>query len=127
MSGKHNTSESKSRLLRLIIGVLVLLVIVVGLYWFSQQVLTNIKNNDSTNHSSTYKGGPGGDPKLVISYNNQAKAAWVAGDKQKAKELAKKGLKASAQLTIAQQRGIPDQMGVVVSLYNLSKGRGPLE
>ena len=64
----------------------------------------------------------GGDPNLVVSYHEQAIAAWKAGDKEKAKELATKGLELNDQLTTDQQAQIPSQSDVMFELYDISKG-----
>ncbi|MBI5357446.1 hypothetical protein HZB74_01210 [Candidatus Saccharibacteria bacterium] len=81
----------------------------------------------------TYKEGPGGDPSLVISYHDQAVTAFKAGDKEKAKELAIKGLDENSKLTEAQQAQIQGQMKIVYDMSDISKGiyfeaeNGPFE
>lgn len=74
------------------------------------------------NQTQTSKKGQGGEPKLVEQYHSEAVAAWKAGDKQKAKELAQKGLDENDQLTPKQQLEVPDQMGKAFEMYEISRG-----
>lgn len=64
----------------------------------------------------------GGDPALVVSYYQQALSAWKAGDKEKAKSLAQKGLDVNEQLTEAQKSQVPDQMNTIYNLFYITEG-----
>lgn len=101
-----------------------IVVAVFGLAYNQYQQMQNDKNKKSQN-VGVYKGGPGGDPKKVISLNDEATAAWKAGDKQKAKDLAQQAIDAYEQLTSDQQKTIPGPIDVVINLNSIKRGYGP--
>ncbi len=115
-------TKSKKVLTKQIKIVLLLLVIIaVAAYFFYNY--TYVKNSGPNSTESTvYKGGPGGDSEKVTEYHTQAVAAWKQGNKEQAKELAKKGLAENEKLTIDQQSSIKNQTGIVFDMFDITKG-----
>lgn len=65
----------------------------------------------------------GGNPGLLTDYYQQALDAWKAGDKEKAKSLAQRGLDVNDQLTEAQKQQVPNQIDVVYDLFYIKEGQ----
>ena len=64
----------------------------------------------------------GGDPAQVIKYHEDAVTAWRSGDKEKAKELAQKGLDLNDQLTNDQLTTIPNQSDKIYDMSDITEG-----
>ncbi len=104
---------------KLVLASIVLIILIfVGLLI----VIDKSRTNHPSETTGRYVDGSGGNPKLVVSYHDQAVAAWKAGNKRKAKDLANKGLQADYQLTSAQQSEVPNQMGKLFDLNDIVKG-----
>lgn len=64
----------------------------------------------------------GGDPAQLIKYHEDAVAAWRTGDKERAKELAQKGLDLNDQLTNDQLMSIQDQPDKIYDMSDILRG-----
>lgn len=104
------------------IFVLILLIVILGAIAFATMQNVIFLPSGDANDKPYYTQGKGGDYKEIIDTHEQAIAAWKRGDKQKAKELAQRGLDENKNLTTEQQKKIPDQMNKIFDLYDISQG-----
>lgn len=113
-------AKRKSRVFWVVCILLLLVSSIIAGYYVSNKIINTPLDNSEP---KPYKEGPGGDPRLVTKYHDQAVIAWKAGDKEKAIDLAKKGLNENEQLTIDQQGEVPSQATMIFDLYDISQGR----
>lgn len=121
---KHTTKVAPKR--RLLFVTIIFLTLFVSiavfvLYFYKSEMFSQHKTN-TTSEQTSPKEGAGGDPAVVTKYHDDALSAWKSGDKQKAKELAQKGLDANDQLTYKQQLEVPHQMSTVLEMNDIATG-----
>lgn len=104
------------------IFVLILLIIILGAIALATMQNAIFLPSKDANDKPYYTQGNGGDYQEIIDTHEQAIAAWKRGDKQKAKELAQRGLDENKNLTTDQQKKIPNQMSKIFDLYDITQG-----
>lgn len=108
-----------------IIGILSVCAIVLVFFVYYFYARTGISPSNDPNNNvkiEPYKGGPGGNHKLVTSYRDEAVRLWKLGKKEEAKVVAQKGIEENKKLTVEQQGQIPGQMGKMYDLYDIAAG-----
>lgn len=120
-NGKHISKKNVSFGIAIIL--LVLIAIIAGYLLYTSQ--PTLFGGKETQKEKGFGQGTGGDPKAMVEYNDQAIAAWKAGDKEKAKELAQKGLETGKNLTTAQMKELPDPIEASYNLQAMANGQGP--
>ncbi len=124
MNKKQHKSKTKLYKKRTMTIVLLLLVIMVGLLGYFLIVNKSISwPGVKKDTSGYYKPGTGGDVLVFNRAYEDALVAWKSGDKEKAKELAQKGLDENEKLSVQQQETIDYQIEKIRILYDLTKGR----
>jgi hypothetical protein len=123
-SKKH----SKTRKLLLIAFVIVFFLISLLAAYYILYIPNQIKNgSQKVSLGEPVKGGPGGDVQSLNTYYKEALAAFKAGDKQKAKLLAGKGLDENSQLTLEQRQQVIGQSEVIINLERIQRGKEPMQ
>lgn len=128
-----NTNQRRKRSKRTILAVkigvgmlFVAAIAVSGVYIFYEtQPNAQEGTTSDTPSKEGFGQGKGGNPTQMTSYNDQAVAAWKAGDKEKAKELAQKGVETGSKLTSKQMKQVPNSIEVSYNLQVMSEGEGP--
>lgn len=108
-----------------VIGIFLMCMIMIAflVYYFyaRSEILSSNQSTDSVK-IKPYKGGPGGDPKLVTDYRDEAVKLWESGKKEEAKVVARKGIDENKRLTVDQQGQVPGQMSKIYDLYDITIG-----
>ncbi len=123
---KKDLFKTKPVLVGVVLALILLIIIgLATVYYFTYGKDAQIPEDRRDITGPAVKAVPepaGGDPALVTSYYQQALSAWKAGDKEKAKSLAQKGLDVNEQLTEAQKSQVPDQMNTIYNLFYITEG-----
>lgn len=122
---KNNKGNIRS--MKIAIIVLFVAVIIASGVYILYKTQPGIFGNQTTNDAQEkgFGQGSGGDPAQMTVYNDQAVAAWESGDKEKAKELAQKGLEEGKNLTSAQMKELSDPIETSFNLQTMAGGGGP--
>ena len=114
----------KKKALLALAGLTIICLIAGAAVVFLDKEAPNSKENEPnpTNPLIEERKVTGADPAQFIKYHEDAVAAWNAGDKEKAKELAQKGLDLNDQLTNDQLTSIQDQSEKIYDMSDILRG-----
>lgn len=124
MTNSKNGKRISKKNISFGVAILLLVVFIVIGYFLYTTPPSFFGSQEATKEKG-FGQGEGGDPKAIINYNDQAVAAWKSGDKEKAQELAQKGVEAGKSLTSAQMKELPDPIETSYNLQTMAGGQGP--